>query len=190
MQRPDQLTGTTLGGWDPTAEDAAVPSHELAEIGPQELVNRLGRVERQPAAQERLDVGVVFLLRGTVGETPPPEPAQVAVELRPDVPQFVERRGKLLAEWKIEKPRQIEVENVEHLAPVRAAHPLDRPAAVSANGVRLAARESQGRHRREHAHGPVAARLGKADRDARHVDVAKRLEPRDHVVAHASNVVG
>ena len=88
----------------------------------------------------------------------------------------------------IEKPRQIERENVEHLAAVGIVEPLDAPAALAAEGVHPPAGESQRRQRREHPLAAGPAGLRETHRHPRHVDVPELIEPGDHVVAQPADV--
>ena len=114
----------------------------------QEGVKRLLRPAGEPTLGQLLGLGVELPMRMAVGIAPPGEPPQVAVELRTDVQELVGDGRELLAKGKIEEPRQIEVQHVEHLAAVDL-DPLDRelpPAANrSASGRRRTARGSRRR---------------------------------------------
>ena len=133
-------------------------------------------------------MGVVLLLRRAVGVAAAAQPSQVAVELRPDVPQLVQHGGEFLAEGEVEEPRQVEVEDVEHLAAVGVVEPLHAPAALAAEDVHPPAGEPQRRQRGIHPLAAGPAGLGETDRHPRHVHVPELIEPGDHILAEPPHV--
>ena len=84
--------------------------------------------------------------------------AQVALEVRTDVVQLVEQRDELVVEILIEKARQVERHEVEHLASVdEVALDLIQTAAA-APSRQLAVTKTQRRDARLQAVSPAAAR--------------------------------
>src|SRR5581483_151917 len=78
-------------------------------------------------------------------------PPQVAVERLADMPQLVADRGELLVLRLVKKPRQIEAQQIEHLAAVAVVNAIDRPAPPTADYLSAAAGEAQRRKRRLNA---------------------------------------
>ena len=108
--------------------------------------------------------------------------ANIAVELRADVIQLMENRDQFFPERMVEKPRQIEGEDVEHLA-VAVVETLERPAATAAARQERAVLKP---HRRElglQAMRDAAAGLGESDRHLVDADVTKVVQSLRHIVA-------
>ncbi len=56
-------------------------------------------------------------------------PTQLAIERWADMPQFVHHGDKFLLEIQVQEPRQIEIQDVEHLTAAGVEESLERPAA-------------------------------------------------------------
>src|SRR5271165_4662645 len=115
-------------------------------------------------------------MRVAMGVTPSGESSKVTVKMRADVQEFVGDGSEFLAKRKIKKPRQIEVQHIEHFATIDL-DPLDRELPPAANGMSLAADEPQGGQRGiKPARHPFAG-LSETDSDPRHVNVAELVQP-------------
>ena len=64
---------------------------------------------------------------------------QIAVEIRADMPQFVNQRDQLLTQGMIHEARQVDAQHVQHLQTLGIEHALHAVTATPANAVGLAA---------------------------------------------------
>ena len=96
--------------------DATMLGDQLSAIDHQKIVELTRRIEGQPALRKTIHQGIVVALRRPVGIAPTRMPAQVAIKVRADVPQFVNHRRKFFFERRVHKTRQVKTENVEVLA--------------------------------------------------------------------------
>ena len=99
------------------AEDLAMGLCERAKIVAEKAVQAGRRIESEPFLRQALDMGFVAALRAAMGIAAAGESPQIAVESWTDMPQLVNHRGEFLAKTEIEKPRQIEGQDVEHSRP-------------------------------------------------------------------------
>jgi hypothetical protein len=135
-------------------------------------VERFGRRRlTQVLFAKRATEGVVLLLRRTVRVAAPREAPQIAIELGADMPELVDHGVELLGERLIEKPRQVEPQDVQHLAAVAIEQSLHRVAAASAPRVEDSSLETQRRERGLQAVPHRFTRLAEGDRHAVDVDV-------------------
>jgi hypothetical protein len=100
----------------------------------------------------------------------------------------VHHRGQLLAQSQLEKPGEIEAEDVEHLAVRLAVETLDSPLPPATNGVDSPAGKPHWGKRGVHAVANVLSGLAEADGDSGEIDVPQLGHAPDHVVAEPTHV--
>lgn len=147
----------------------------------EEFVEMLRGVEGKPGLGKAVHLGIVFFLRGAVGIAAAFVPTEVPVEGRTDVPELVQYGGEFFFKRGIEKPRQVEAEDVEILAPLGIAQLLHAITSAAESFLSGPCFETQRRERSVDAMAGVASSPTEADSHPFHVDVAKRVEPSGHV---------
>ena len=131
-------------------------------------------VHRQIFSREDVHLGIVLFLAASVDVAAAAKASDVAVELWANVIQLVQNGDELFLERLLQKPWQIEREDVVHLTFVEVQS-LDRPLLTIAHRCERAVLKP---HRSELGLQSVenlGSRLGKTDSHARHVDVEKRF---------------
>ena len=103
------------------------------------------------------------------------------------VQQLVGDSGQLLVKRQIQEPRQVKVQQIEHL-PAVEFDTLDGEFTSAADRVRLASVEPQGRQRRIQSARHLLAGLPETDGDPPHVDVAEFVDPGRHVGADENDM--
>ena len=96
LQVGRSLRRNQLRRGDAAAVDPPVPGLQTLEVQAEEGKEVLVRTRGQPALAQLGGMGVELGVRMGVGEAPPAEAPQVAVEARADVQQLVGDRGQLL----------------------------------------------------------------------------------------------
>ena len=91
----------------------------------------------------QIDLPVELLFRRAVGETAVAEAAEVAVEFRTDVPEFVDHGIEFFPERQVEEAGQIKVEDIEHILAVMVFYLLHPPSPPAAHGMQTAAGKTQ-----------------------------------------------
>src|SRR6478736_6449303 len=98
-------------------------------------------------------------------------PANVAVEVRADMPELVQDGNQLLAKIEILESWQVKAEDIEHFAAAQIGDRLNAHLPAAADRDRAAAGKPERRERGEDAVGHGLAGLAKADGDPLHVDM-------------------
>lgn len=160
---------------------------KLAKVGSQEVVAAFGRSQVQPAFCQSLGVGVESLLGRTVGVASPRVTAEVAVEPRTDVPQFVKDGRELLVERLIEKARKIEIEQVEELVALVVKKSGTSVPSIATDFGHRSAGESQRSQGRLKAMETFASSLAKSDRHLFHANVPQLRQARSQVAAQIAH---
>src|SRR6185436_15756473 len=109
------------------AANGAVEMHQMTKIVPQEVIKLGWRMEGQPVVGQTLDLLIVMAFSRTMRIATALMTPDIAVERGADVPKFVNDRRELVAERAIEKSRQIETQQIEHLLAVVSQQRTNRP---------------------------------------------------------------
>ena len=117
------------------ADDSCVAGFEFSEVRLQKIIDRVGRGLFEPLIDHLRDLAVVLFFGGAVGEAAVAEAANIAVESRPDVPEFVNDGIQFFAQREVQKPGQIEIKDIEHIMAVVVFDLLHAPFTAATDGV-------------------------------------------------------